>query len=508
MRTFTIIILLLISCIYSVFSQKFEFHGIFNPRNCESYSPSGWARNNNNFYLFGNASIDYLTPPGLFFIKLNHEEFFYNLLGMKNQFFQKPIYTSNTIVEYKGNFLTLSMNMAHKFSIVPNTGILPDNYIPFVVKLDTNGSIVSQSTDSVSIRKKTIDGTVPSLCKNDNNEIIQAFHYVDLKDSMIKVIIGRYDSTAKFINEYEPLKFPIDSIKKLGLFSIIYVPSFMFYKDGNYYIFGEKRTKITPYEFKIEMFYCALNPDFSKKFFKEIVLSDPNYNLIAKGSNILFSGNNLMFIAQYGINSQDKTLPTSKLFIIDKINGEIIYENMSDIYPQGKYFESSDGNYIVCGSTIPTENYDGLKNSSNGTLIKIDKNFNLLWTFPPMYPDKYNDSFGYIMEIEPNVYLISGRIDEKVSLTTISDKQSDVGEDNFGNCTFIKKGNVVYFKSSTEIIPKVVFIHDVLGRKISEMIPNSSNGEIEISLNNLPVGSYFVSVIADGRQFSKKYIVE
>jgi hypothetical protein len=501
MRTFTIIFLLLISCIYSGFSQKCESQSVINPFNCESYIPFGWVSDNNQLYLYGNASIDVLTPPGLFFVKLNREEFSYDLLGIKNQFFQKPICFSNPIAEYKENFLTLTMNMAHKFKSNSDLGtFFVDDYNPFVVKLDTNGSIVSQSTDSVSIRKKTIDGTVPSLCMNDNNEIIQAFHYVDLKDSMIKVIIGRYDSTAKFINEYEPLKFPIDSIKKLGLHSIIYIPYNMLYKDGNYYIFGEKRTWITTYKFKIEMFYCALNPDFSVKFFKEIVLSEPNYGTIAKGSNILFSGNNMMFVAQYS--------PSNKLFIIDKTNGEIIYENMSDIYPQGKYFESSDGNYIVCGSTTPTENYDAMKNSSNGKLIKIDKNFNPLWTFPPMYPDKYNDSFGYIMEIEPNVYTILGKIDKKVSLTIISDKESDVSEDNFGNCTFIKKGNFVYFKSSAEIIPKIVFIHDILGRKISEMIPNPSNGEIEISLNNLPAGSYFVSVITDGHQFSKKYIVE
>lgn len=509
MKFFTFIVILFLTCFTnSVFSQKSISNSVINPFNCEAYLPSGWISHNNQEYLFGNASIDYLTPSGLFFVRLNREEKYYNLLAIKNQFFPKPIYASENVAEFRGNILTLTINRANKFGSYPNYGILCDDYIPMVIKLDTLGNIISQSFDSISIRKKTIDGTIPALCKNDKNEVLQAFHYVDLKDSMIKVIVGQYDSTGKFLKEFEPLKFPIDSIKKLGLHSIIFLPDNIIYKDNNYYICGQKRTWITQYEFKIEMFYCALNSDFSIKFYKEIIVSDPNYRGVSRGSNILFSEDNLTFLANYSKNSNDTSSPTNKLFIINKSNGEIIYQNLSNIYPLGKYFECSDGNYLISGSKTPTENYDGLKNASNGSLIKVDKNFKLIWSFPPMYPDKYNDSFNDVIEIEPNVYSVLGRIDEKVSLVIISDIPIGVSEKSFSDYSFSKKGGIIYFKSNKAFNPKAVLIHDILGKKVFEMSPNQNVSEIEIPLNNLPTGAYFISVIADGGQFTKKFVVE
>jgi len=511
MRTFTIISLLLISSFNVLFGQILESDLKIEPYNCWAYYSGKMIINNNQLYILGNATVNNTTPDGVFFSMLKPKDSGYELISNKNHYFQKPVYTYHSIVEINSQILTLTVNMANKFSADPMTGVLGKDYIPLVVKFDTEGTITFQSTDSISIRKKTIAGDLPVLCKNDKNEILQGFVYVDLKDSIIKLVVEKYDSNAIFKNQYEPLKFPIDSIHNLGLSSIVYIPNEIIYHDGKYYIVGEKRTWITEFEFKREVFYCSLNSDLSKNYYYEILLTDSDYYVIGQTSNILVDGENIIFGAVYTRSSSDTTLPTGCIFAINKSDGHIVNKRMFDNHrfcTPFNFLKCSDGNYLICGKVMPKVKYDPMTNETNSLLMKMDTELNIKWNFPSLNAYNFNDVYREAIEVEPNIYAILGAIDKNISLTTISDKQSDVSEDNFGNCTFIRKENVIYFKSSAEIIPKVVFIHDILGRKISEMIPNPSNGEIEISLNNLPVGSYFVSVIADGHQISKKYIVE
>jgi len=444
-----------------------------------------------------------VDPGGLYITK------HFDLYDNKDFLYPLKKYSKSYISQ--NGFVTIIGNMAKtKFGGFP---------YPKVMIFDTNCTKVFENVDTTSIFRTSLASPIPPIEIDNNKKIFTTTVQCSLNDSILHYNLVKFDEKANYLWEKEFYSCLGDTKLHDNYYIGKFIePTSMDYFDGNFYITGYVRNIDT-----FETLYsqaCLWKVDTlgNLKWFKNIV-NDASNDTTYIYDNLLIQNDSLVIIGHKMLSNADlqKGIKNSfvKILNIDKGNEVGYFEyKKSTMVRHNDFIRTSDNGYLSVGGIVPVLNNITEKNQSNYYALKLTKKFQFDWDVESQYSTTNTEYFNSVVEFTPKTYILGGAFDDRSFGIVLKDKSTGIsidGKDGIDINVYQSNSELrtdLCLKNSSNV---TIEISTILGEKLfSKDFGYLAEGEQSLSISSLnyPKGAYFVSVITNVGQFTKKVILE